>query len=65
MEVDKMNKAVEVVRNYKKAMMVGTEKAWARYHKWLEKTAKEENAISAQAYEDWAYNYTFNNWRKL
>lgn len=49
----------KVIVAYRKAFNQGTDAAWNTYRKKLRKLAKEVNAISPEALEDWAFNTSY------
>lgn len=43
-----------VIKMWKEAFLNGTDKAWKTYYKKLARLAKENNASSPEALENWA-----------
>ena len=46
----------QIIEEYRKAFCIGTKQAWDNYYKFVNKLAKEVDADSTMALEDWAFN---------
>ena len=46
----------QIIEEYRKAFATGTAQAWNKYHKFLSNLAKDIDASSTTALEDWAFN---------
>ena len=46
----------KIIDEYRKAFAAGTDQAWNKYYKFLSKLAKDIDASSTAALEDWAFN---------
>ena len=50
----------QIIREYRKAFESGSDAAWKKYRRFLNKLAKEVDADSAELLEDWAFNTAYN-----
>lgn len=53
--------ANKIIEAYRKAFFEGTDKAWKNYKRKLARWAKEVDAISPEALEDWAMMISYEN----
>lgn len=45
----------QIISEYRKAFCIGTDRAWRKYYKILDKLTKELDADSPEVLEDWAF----------
>lgn len=54
--MDETKAREKIIKEYRRAFVIGSDTAWRKYHKILGKIAKEVDADSPEALEDWAFN---------